>query len=277
FNKESVSTTGASISVSTADKGKAIIQESDLELTSTKLQQRQERVGYEAAVRLQEQLDEKERQRIPRIQAEEKDKYSEAKKVRLLVDLINQRKRHFAKQRAEERRNKPLTQDHQRNYMSNYVKHMGSHTLQQLKRLSFDELKNLFEATMKRVKTFTPMESDFDITIPKIANESSKRVAEEELEQESSKRQKTREISEAKEKEDDELTQKGLQQMMMVPMEEVYVELQMNIKFRGGLLEIRGFYNLLLLVQVSTAGYKSFYCWIQEFLLLVEETIAGEE
>ncbi|GKE40538.1 hypothetical protein Tco_1463943 [Tanacetum coccineum] len=27
---------------------------------------------------------------------------------------------------------------------------MGSHTLQQLKRLSFDELKNLFEATMKR-------------------------------------------------------------------------------------------------------------------------------
>nr|GEY38731.1 hypothetical protein [Tanacetum cinerariifolium] len=104
-------------------------------------------------------------------------------------------------------RNNPLTYAQQRTYMSSYVKHMGSHTLQQLKRLSFDELKNLFEATIKRVKTFTSMESDVDKTIPKIAYESSKRDAEEELEQESSKRQKTRESSEPREKEDDELTQ----------------------------------------------------------------------
>nr|GEU62329.1 hypothetical protein [Tanacetum cinerariifolium] len=126
--KESVSTAGALIPVSTAgmvDKCKAIMQESEPELTTTKLQQRQERVGYEAAVRLQEQLDEEERQRIARvheeassfnveeweniqatieadeelalrIQAEEREKYSEAEKARMLVDLINQRKIHFA-------------------------------------------------------------------------------------------------------------------------------------------------------------------------------------
>ncbi|GKD49589.1 hypothetical protein Tco_1278565 [Tanacetum coccineum] len=101
--------------------------------------QRQERASYEAAVRLQEQLDEEERKRIARmyeesssfnieewediqatievyeelaqrIQAEEREKYSEAKKARLLAELINQRKRYFAQQRAEERRNKPLIQ-----------------------------------------------------------------------------------------------------------------------------------------------------------------------
>ncbi|GJX13653.1 hypothetical protein Tco_0205411 [Tanacetum coccineum] len=106
--------------------------------TKTKLQQEQERLGYEAALRLQEQLDEEERQRIAsvheaasffnieewediqarieadeelaqRLQAKEREKYSEAKKARLLVELINKRKRHFAQQRAEERRNKPLT------------------------------------------------------------------------------------------------------------------------------------------------------------------------
>nr|GEV60860.1 copia protein [Tanacetum cinerariifolium] len=77
-----------------------------------------------------------------RIQAEEREKYSEAEKARLLVDLINQRKKHFAQQRAKERRNKPVTQAQQRTYMSNYVKHMGSHTLKQLKKLSFNELKN---------------------------------------------------------------------------------------------------------------------------------------
>nr|GEW08974.1 DUF4219 domain-containing protein/UBN2 domain-containing protein [Tanacetum cinerariifolium] len=71
------------------------------------------------------------------------------------------------------------------------------------------------------------MESDFDRTIPKIADESLKRAAEEELEQESSKRKKTGESSEPREKEDDELTQEDLQQMiMMVPVEEVYVELK---------------------------------------------------
>ncbi|GJU34327.1 hypothetical protein Tco_1182681 [Tanacetum coccineum] len=133
-----------------------------------------------SAVRLQEQLDEEERQSISRVH-EEASSFN-------LVDLINQRKRHFAQQRAEERRNKLLTQAQQRTNMSNYIKHMGSHTLQQLKRLSFDELKNLFEATRRRVQNFIPMESDVDRTHPKIADESSKRTAEEELDQESSKR-----------------------------------------------------------------------------------------
>nr|GEZ80414.1 hypothetical protein [Tanacetum cinerariifolium] len=140
--EELVSIAGASMPVSTAgmvDTGKAIMQESEPELTITKLQQRQERAGYEVTIRLQEQLDEKERQRIARghkeassfnieewedikatieadkklalmIQAEEREKCFEAEKARLLVDLINQRKRHFSKQRAKERRNKSLTQ-----------------------------------------------------------------------------------------------------------------------------------------------------------------------
>ncbi|GJW79901.1 hypothetical protein Tco_0143876 [Tanacetum coccineum] len=42
-----------------------------------------------------------------RLQAEEREKYSEAEKARLLAELINQRKRHFAQQRAKEMRNKP--------------------------------------------------------------------------------------------------------------------------------------------------------------------------
>nr|GEZ73579.1 hypothetical protein [Tanacetum cinerariifolium] len=92
-----------------------------------------------------------------RIQAEEREKYSEAEKARLLVDLINQRKRHFAQQSAEERRNKP------------------SHRL-------------------NRGLTCLIM-------------------------------QKTGESSEPREKEDDELTEEDLQQMVMiVPMEEDYVE-----------------------------------------------------
>ncbi|GJX27881.1 putative ribonuclease H-like domain-containing protein [Tanacetum coccineum] len=64
-----------------------------------------------------------------RLQAVEKEMYTEAKQARMLVELINQRKKYFAAQRAEERRNKPPTQAQQRTYISNYIKHMGSHTL----------------------------------------------------------------------------------------------------------------------------------------------------
>ncbi|GJS60302.1 hypothetical protein Tco_0655086 [Tanacetum coccineum] len=85
---------------------------------------------------------------------------------------------------------------------------MGSHTLKQLKSYSFDEIKNLFEITMRRVHTFVLIESESERVIPKLAVGSSKRDAEEELVQESSKKQKTGEslepVEEPKDKEKEE-------------------------------------------------------------------------
>ncbi|GJU20132.1 hypothetical protein Tco_1153474 [Tanacetum coccineum] len=60
-----------------------------------------------------------------KLQAEKRDKYSEVDQARMLVDLINQRKRYFTAQKAKAKRNKPMTQAQQRTYMSNYIKHMG--------------------------------------------------------------------------------------------------------------------------------------------------------
>ncbi|GKD04738.1 hypothetical protein Tco_1179712 [Tanacetum coccineum] len=71
--------------------------------------------------------------------------------------------------------------------------HMGSHTLQQLKRLSFDELKNLFEATMRRVGAFIPMQKTSENSEP---------------------------AKKSKEKEDDELSQEEQQQLMIIVPEE---------------------------------------------------------
>ncbi|GKA81039.1 hypothetical protein Tco_0787731, partial [Tanacetum coccineum] len=211
------------------------------------LKQRQERAGYEAAIRLQEQLDEEESQRIARdaevaqrlqeeidaakkqkmaqvhqaaqgftedewedirarveadeeltqkLQAEERDKYSEVDYARMLVDLINQRKRYFAAQKAEAKRNKPMTQAQQRTYMSNYIQHMGSHTMQQLKRYTFDELKELFETTMKHVSTFTSIETEDKEKESELAAGSSKRPRaehDEEHDEESVKKHKLEE------------------------------------------------------------------------------------
>ncbi|GJW24109.1 hypothetical protein Tco_0037920 [Tanacetum coccineum] len=115
---EPVSTVGASVSTASAslakDKGKAIIEEA--ETIQTKTKQRIARV-HEAAssFNIEEWEDiqariEADEELAQRLQAEEREKYSEAEKARLLAELINQRKRHFAQQRAEERRNKPPTQ-----------------------------------------------------------------------------------------------------------------------------------------------------------------------
>nr|GEU74705.1 ribonuclease H-like domain-containing protein [Tanacetum cinerariifolium] len=158
--EESVSTVGASMPVTTAgmiDKGKGIIEKTESVQTKTKRQQKQERAGYEVAEDIQAKIKADEELSL-RIQAVEREKYYEAEKARLLVDLINQRKRHFAQQRAKEKRNKPLTLAQQKTYMSNYVKHMGSHTQHLVKERfsttepTYDkekelwvELKNLFE------------------------------------------------------------------------------------------------------------------------------------
>ncbi|GKA76098.1 hypothetical protein Tco_0782476 [Tanacetum coccineum] len=90
-------------------------------------------------------------------------------------------------------------------------------------KLSFDEVKELFETTMKRVNTFTLMESGD--TVPKVVAGSSKIDDEQELNQESSKRQKIGQGSELAEESQDELSQEQLQQLMIiVPEEEMNVE-----------------------------------------------------
>ncbi|GJX66329.1 hypothetical protein Tco_0300672 [Tanacetum coccineum] len=136
------------------DKGKGKMVDSETIQTKTKLQQEQERLGFKEAVRLQAELEEEERQRIVRrLQAEEREKYTEADQARMLAKLINQRKR-------------------------------------------------LYTAAVERA-------------VPKLAAGSSKRDAEEKLDQESSKRQKTGESSELAEeprdKEADELSQEKIQ------------------------------------------------------------------
>nr|GEW74441.1 hypothetical protein [Tanacetum cinerariifolium] len=66
---------------------------------------------------------------------------------------------------------------------------MGSYTLKQLKKLSFEEIMELFEVTMKRIQDFVPIEKEGDKEVSKLAVAGgSKRDAKEELDQGSSKK-----------------------------------------------------------------------------------------
>ncbi|GJV39155.1 putative ribonuclease H-like domain-containing protein [Tanacetum coccineum] len=196
---EPVSTTGALVSTASASsakyKGKAIMDEAKTIQTKTKLQLEQERLGYEEALRFQAEIDEEERQRITRV-LEEASSFN-------IKEWDDIQARVEADEEAEERRNKPLRQARQRTYMSQYIKNMGSHTLKQLKSYSFDEIKNLFKTIVRRVHIFVPMESESERVIPELAAGSSKIDAEEKLD-----------------KEEEELSQERIQQMMIIVPEQ---------------------------------------------------------
>ncbi|GJU16699.1 hypothetical protein Tco_1144665 [Tanacetum coccineum] len=74
-----------------------------------------------------------------------------------MVELVNQRKKFFAEERAKARRSKPMTQSLLRNYMMNYLKNQRTWKLTQLKKLSFEEVKEEFDKLVKQVESFVPI------------------------------------------------------------------------------------------------------------------------
>ncbi|GJX52834.1 hypothetical protein Tco_0281203 [Tanacetum coccineum] len=178
-----VTTTGAKISTvslevkTTGDSVDDIVAESDAE--SLVYIKRSATKTKDKAIRLQDQLNEEERQRIAsvqelassfnieeweniqargeadeeitaRLQVEEQGELTIEERSIMFVELMDKRKKYFAIKR-------------------------------QLRRYSFDELKALFETTMRRVSTFVPIESEDDKAVPELVGERSKRHAEEEL------------------------------------------------------------------------------------------------
>nr|GEX15084.1 hypothetical protein [Tanacetum cinerariifolium] len=64
-----------------------------------------------------------------RLQAQEQEELSDAEKATLFQQLLENRRKHFVDKRAEEKRNKPPTQDHQRMIMCTYLKNMKDTSL----------------------------------------------------------------------------------------------------------------------------------------------------
>nr|GEZ31861.1 hypothetical protein [Tanacetum cinerariifolium] len=193
--EELVSTPGASMPVSTGgmiDKGKGIMEESEPVKTKTKQQQKQERIGLETAMRLQEQFDKEERQRIARVHVRKGKNTVKMIEQRCLL-ILSIRERNILLQK---------------------------------------ELRK--EGKGPRIKLNKGLICDKEV--PKLAEAGgSKRDAEEELDHGSFKKQKTSEASgstqEQPDEEEKDLSQEDLQQMVMiVPVEEVYVE-ALHVKY----------------------------------------------
>ncbi|GJR10256.1 hypothetical protein Tco_0792908 [Tanacetum coccineum] len=196
------------------DKGKAKMDETE---SLRKMKQR-DRVQIsrdeEVAQKLQEEFDAAERQRMAQC--------SEEDLPMKLVELVNQRNKFFSQQRAKAKRNKPMTPAQQNDYMSNYIKNQeGDYSIKQLKSLSFEQVKDIFETTMKRVQSFVPIGSELEV-------QRLKRASQEVLEN-PIKRQKIGEASGSGEEQsaekEKELSEEELQKLLViVPMEELVIQ-----------------------------------------------------
>ncbi|GJY36816.1 hypothetical protein Tco_0422194 [Tanacetum coccineum] len=124
-----------------------------------------------------------------RLQAEEQRELTIEERSKLFVELMDKRKKHFAKLIAEEIRRKPPAKAQKRNQMCTYLKNMANYKHSQLKNKSFEEIQMLFDNTMKWVDSFVPMDSEV-VKGSKSQAEGSKKRTRKELDEESVKRQK---------------------------------------------------------------------------------------
>nr|GEV62663.1 uncharacterized mitochondrial protein AtMg00810-like [Tanacetum cinerariifolium] len=146
---------------------------------------------------------------VARLQEEERGELSIEEKLRLFVELMDKRKKHFAKLKAKKIRSKPPTKAQKRNQMCTYLKNMENYKHNQLKNKSFKEIQVLFNNTMKWIEAFIPIDSELVKGSKKAVEGSEKAVegsekaeegiskrARSNLEQEDAKRQRLEEENE---------------------------------------------------------------------------------
>ncbi|GJR21528.1 hypothetical protein Tco_0970055 [Tanacetum coccineum] len=120
-----------------------------------------------------------------RLQAQEQEELTDEENARLFVQFLEERRKHFASKRAEEKRNRPPTRAQQRSIMCTYLKNIEGWKPKNLKNKSFANIQDLFDKAMKRVNTFVDYKTE-------LVEESSKKA---ETEQEENSKKAEAEIA----------------------------------------------------------------------------------
>ncbi|GJW45572.1 hypothetical protein Tco_0077218 [Tanacetum coccineum] len=189
----------------------------------------EERLGYEEAIRLQEQIDEEERKRIARdaeIAKQLQEEYDKAGKKEVVTEVdiayvIDWNDPSVIRYHALQ--NRPRSVAEVRKNMIMYLKNQGGYKMKDFKGMSYDDIRPIFEKVWDQIHSFVPMDSEEEV-------QRLKRVGQD-AEAKPAKRQRTEEVSESvqeqtdEEPKTDELSQEQLNQMVIiVPDEGINVE-----------------------------------------------------
>ncbi|GJT33480.1 hypothetical protein Tco_0923899 [Tanacetum coccineum] len=229
------------------DKGKAIMKEDESVQKKTKKQLEQERLSHEAAIRLQEQVNEEERQRIARdaeiakqLQEEidtarQEQEKSDLEKALELQKQLDEREEVVAKAdpaqvidwsdpavlRYHAQQNRSFSKAEVRKNMCMYLKNQGGYKQSHFKGMSYEDIRPIFERVWDQNQSFVPKDSEIEKEVMKRSRF--------DFQKPPAKRQKIGEVSGSVEeqsagKEKEVLEEELKKLLVIVPVEEVYIE-----------------------------------------------------
>ncbi|GJX03956.1 hypothetical protein Tco_0189872, partial [Tanacetum coccineum] len=229
------------------DKGKAIMKEDESVQKKTKKQLEQERLSHEAAIRLQEQVNEEERQRIARdveiakqLQEEidttrQEQEKSDLEKTSELQKQLDEREEVVAETdpaqvidwsdpamlRYHAKQNRSFSKAEVRKNMCMYLKNQEGYKQSHFKGMSYEDIRPIFERVWDQNQSFIPKDSE-------IEKELMKRFGFD-FQNPPAKRQKIGEVSGSVEEQsvgkEKEVSEEELKKLLViVPVEEVYIE-----------------------------------------------------
>ncbi|GJR69549.1 hypothetical protein Tco_0015614 [Tanacetum coccineum] len=236
----SVSTTSATPEVSTTaanlvyikrsaekrkDKGKAILKDDESVQKKSKKQLEQERLGHEEAIRLQEHINEEERQRIARDVEIAKQLQEEFDRARQEQEVVAEAYQAHdidwsdpAILRFHTVQNRSFSKAEVRKNMCIYLKNQGGYKQSHFKGMKYEDIRPIFERVWDQNQSFVPM--DYELEVQRLKREGQDVV------EEPAKRQRTEEAlgsvqeQTCEEPKAEELSQEQLHQMIM----EIYSE-----------------------------------------------------
>ncbi|GJW74195.1 hypothetical protein Tco_0133565 [Tanacetum coccineum] len=145
------------------DKGKGIMTEPE---KKTKKQLEQERLGHEEAVRLQEQLNEEETQRIARDAEIARQLHEEINKAGQERVVAKDDQAHVidwsdpAVLRYHAQLNRPYSIAEVRKNMVMYLKNQGGYKMNYFKGMKYEDIRPIFEKVWDQIQSFAPMDSE---------------------------------------------------------------------------------------------------------------------
>ncbi|GJV44044.1 hypothetical protein Tco_1428580 [Tanacetum coccineum] len=229
------------------DKGKAIMKEDESVQKKTKKQLEQERLSHEAAIRLQEQVNEEERQRIARdaeiakqLQEEidtarQEQEKSDLEKALELQKQLDEREEVVAEAdpaqvidwsdpavlRYHAQQNRSFSKAEVRKNMCMYLKNQGGYKQSHFKGMSYEDIRPIFERVWDQNQSFVPKDSEIEKEVMKRSGF--------DFQKPPAKRQKIGEVSGSVEEQsagkEKEVSEEELKKLLViVPVEEVYIE-----------------------------------------------------
>ncbi|GJV24753.1 hypothetical protein Tco_1377448 [Tanacetum coccineum] len=184
------------------DKGKAIMKEDESVQKKTKKQLEQERLGHEEAIRLQEQINEEENQRIARDAEIAKQLQEEFDRARQEQEVVAEADQAHdidwsdpAVLRYHALQNRSFSVAEVRKNMCMYLKNQGGYKQSHFKGMSYEDIRPIFERVWDQNNAFVPKDSEIEKEVMKrpgfdFQQKSSKKRSREDSDEDNAKKQK---------------------------------------------------------------------------------------